>query len=381
MTLRILLHEVRELVSSALTSAGYPVIEFDVSEPPQHAFGDLSCNVAFLLSKHLKKPPTKIAIELAEAIRPRLQGSYILSANPAGGYINFRANYARLSPATLSHVLSNPENYGYPNSGQDMHIVIEHTSINPNKALHVGHMRNVIIGDTLYRIMRATNHRTTVLNYIDDSGVQIADIVVGFKFAGFPVAPPTKNQKFDHYCGDEVYVKINEIYEKDPQVAEKRKLVLKEIEEGKSEIARFAMEITLRVLQEQLKTCWRMKAHYDLLNFETHIVGSKLWSKAFELLKSNGIAKYETEGKNKGCWVIEGKEKEEEDKVLVRSDGTATYIAKDIPYAPWKLGLVEIHSTTKNIRSSGMAQRFMLQSLLMGAIVSLLEKNSMAVNE
>ena len=341
MTLRILLHEVRELVSSALTSAGYPVIEFDVSEPPQHAFGDLSCNVAFLLSKHLKKPPTKIATELAEAIRPRLQGSYILSADPAGGYINFRANYGRLSPATLSHVLSNPENYGYPNSGQDMHIVIEHTSINPNKALHVGHMRNVIIGDTLYRIMRATNHRTTVLNYIDDSGVQIADIVVGFKFVGFPVAPPTKNQKFDHYCGDEVYVKINEIYEKDPQVAEKRKLVLKEIEEGKSEIARFAMEITLQVLQEQLKTCWRMKAHYDLLNFETHIVGSKLWSKAFELLKSNGIAKYETEGKNKGCWVIEGKEKEEEDKVLVRSDGTATYIAKDIPYAAWKLGLVE----------------------------------------
>ena len=341
MTLRILIHEVRELVSSALTSAGYPVIEFDVSEPPQHAFGDLSCNVAFLLSKHLKKPPTKIATELAEAIRPRLQGSYILSADPAGGYINFRANYARLSQATLSHVLSNPENYGYPNSGQDMHIVIEHTSINPNKALHVGHMRNVIIGDTLYRIMRATNHRTTVLNYIDDSGVQIADIVVGFKFAGFPVAPPTKNQKFDHYCGDEVYVKINEIYEKDPQVAEKRKLVLKEIEEGKSEIARFAMDITLRVLQEQLKTCWRMKAHYDLLNFETHIVGSKLWSKAFELLKSNGIAKYETEGKNKGCWVIEGKEKEEEDKVLVRSDGTATYIAKDIPYAAWKLGLVE----------------------------------------
>src|ERR671914_966585 len=342
MTLQVLINEVRELVSFALTSTGYPVIAFDVSEPPQQAFGDLSCNVAFLLSKHLKKPPPKIAIELAEALSQHIQGSrYILSIDPAGGYINFKANYAQLSPATLSHVLSNPEEYGYPNSGQDMHIVMEHTSINPNKALHVGHMRNVIIGDTLYRIMSATNHRTTVLNYIDDSGVQIADIVVGFKFAGFPIEPPTKNQKFDQYCGDEVYVKINEIYEKDPQIAEKRKMVLKEIEEGKSEIARFAKDITLRVLQEQLKTCWRMKAHYDLLNFETHIVGSKLWSKAFELLKSNGIAKYETEGKNKGCWVIEGKEKEEEDKVLIRSDGTATYIAKDIPYAAWKLGLVE----------------------------------------
>ena len=343
MTLRALIQEVRELVSSALTSAGYPLIEFDVSEPPQQAFGDLSCNVAFLLSKHLKKPPAKIAMELAEALRQRIQGGrYILSMNPAGGHINFKANYAHLAPATLSQALSDPDNYGYPNYGQDMHIVIEHTSVNPNKALHVGHMRNVIIGDTLYRIMRATNHRTTVLNYIDDSGVQIADIVVGFKFAGFPVTPPTKNQKFDQYCGDEVYVKINDLYEKDPRLAEKRKLVLKEIEEGKSEIARFAMDITLRVLQEQLKTCWRMKVRYDLLNFETHIVGSKLWGKAFELLKRNGIAKYETEGKNKGCWVTEEEEgKEEDDKVLVRSDGTATYIAKDIPYAAWKLGIVE----------------------------------------
>ncbi|HEY9407478.1 MAG TPA: arginine--tRNA ligase [Nitrososphaera sp.] len=340
MTFQVLINEVRELVSFALTSAGYPVIDFGISEPLQQEFGDLSCNVAFLLSKHLKKPPSKIATELAEAIRPRIQGSYILSVDSVGGHINLKANYALLSPATISNVLSNPQNYGYPNIGQGRHIVIEHTSVNPNKALHVGHMRNVIIGDTLYRIMRATNHRTTVLNYVDDSGVQIADIIVGFKFAGFPLEPPTKNQKFDHYCGDEVYVKINEIYERDPQVAEKRKLVLKEIEEGKSEIAHFAMDITLRVLREQLKTCWRMKVRYDLLNFETHIVGSKLWSKTFELLKTNGIAKYEAEGKNKGCWVIGGEEGEE-DKVLVRSDGTATYIAKDIPYAAWKLGLVK----------------------------------------
>ena len=341
MTLQVLINEARELVSFALTSTGYPVIAFDVSEPPQQAFGDLSCNVAFLLSKHLKKPPSKIATELTEAIRTRLQGSYILSVDSVGGHINLKANYARLSPATISYVLSNPKNYGYPNIGQGRHIVIEHTSVNPNKALHVGHMRNVIIGDTLYRIMRATNHRTTILNYVDDSGVQIADIIVGFKFAGFPIAPPKKNQKFDQYCGDEVYVKINELYERDPQVAEKRKLVLKEIEEGKSEIAYFAMDVTLRVLREQLKTCWRMKVRYDLLNFETHIVSSKLWSKTFELLKSNSIAKYEAEGKNKGCWVIGDEEEEEEDKVLVRSDGTATYIAKDIPYAAWKLGLVE----------------------------------------
>jgi arginyl-tRNA synthetase len=338
MTFRLFSDDVRRLVAQALNDAGYPALEFDVSEPPQKEFGDLSCNVGFLLAKHAKKEPQKIAAELADVIKSRINGTYILSAEPAGGHVNFRADYSRLSPATLEQVLKNPDGYGYPDSGQGRHIVIEHTSVNPNKALHVGHMRNVILGDTLYRIMKATNHQTTVLNYVDDSGLQVADIVVGFRFAGFSAEPPEGN-KFDHYCGDDVYVKVNEMYEKDPQLAEKRKLVLKEIEEGKSELARFAASITQRVLSEQLKTCWRMKARYDLLNFESHIVVSKLWSKAFDLLKKNGITHFETEGKNRGCWVIEAKD--EEDKVLVRSDGTATYIAKDIPYAAWKLGLVD----------------------------------------
>jgi arginyl-tRNA synthetase len=338
MTFRLFKDEVRRLVQQTLDDVGYPKVEFDVSEPSQKEFGDLSCNAGFLLAKHAKKPPQNIAADLAEAIRPKIRGTYILSAETTGGHINFRADYTKLSPAALGQALKSQENYGYYDSGQGKHVVIEHTSVNPNKALHVGHMRNVIIGDTLYRIMKATNHRVTLLNYVDDSGLQVADIVVGFKFAGFPVEP-AKKQKFDHYCGDEVYVKINEMYENDPPLAEKRKLVLKEIEEGKSEIARFAADITLRVLNEQLKTCWRMKARYDLLNFESHIVVSKLWSKAFDLLKKNGITHFEEEGKNKGCWVIEAKD--EEDKVLVRSDGTATYIAKDIPYAAWKLGLVE----------------------------------------
>src|ERR671930_421843 len=315
MTLRVLMDQVRELVSSALTSIGYPVIEFDVSEPPQKGFGDLSCNVAFLLSKHLKKPPSKIATQLAELLRPRMQGSYILSVEPAGGHLNFKANYAQLSPAALSHVLANPEKYGYHNSGQDRHIVIEHTSVNPNKALHVGHLRNIIIGDTIYRIMRATNHRTTVLNYIDDSGLQVADIVVGFKFAGFPLEPEiisgsssssstnSKIAKFDHYC-DEIYVKVNELYQTDKSLEEKRQLVLREIEKGTSEIAKFSSEITMRVLIDQLKTSWRMKARYDLLNFESQIIHSKLWIRSFELLKERGISQLETSGKNNGCWVI-----------------------------------------------------------------------------
>jgi arginyl-tRNA synthetase len=317
---------------------GFPEVEFDVSEPPRKEFGDLTCNVAFQLAKHAKKAPAKIAAEIADAMASLAGKEYIQSVEPhPAGYVNFKANYAALSKDSLGQALSNPERYGYPNTGSGVHVIIEHTSVNPNKALHVGHIRNVILGDALFRLLRATGCRVTVLNYVDDSGLQVADIVIGFKYAGFPLEPPA-GKKFDQYCGDDVYVKINEMYEKDPVLSEKRKLVLREIEEGKSEIARLASQVTMRVLSEQLKTCWRMKARYDLLNFESHIVVSRLWSEAFELLKKHGIARYETEGKNKGCWVIDAKD--EEDKVLVRSDGTATYVAKDIPYAAWKLGVV-----------------------------------------
>lgn len=339
MTFRLLIAEARKLIESTLAAAGYPAVEFDLSEPPRKEFGDLTCNVAFQLAKHAKKAPPKIAAELVELIMPKVRDGDLISsaeAHPAG-YINFKANHGALSNGTLAEVLKSPDGYGYHDSGRGQRVAIEHTSVNPNKALHVGHVRNVIIGDALFRIMKATNHRVSVLNYVDDSGLQVADIIVAIKFAGFsPEAPAGK--KFDQYCGD-VYVRINEMYEKDSELAEKRKLVLREIEQGESDIARLAADITLRVLQEQLKTCWRLRARYDLLNFESQIIISKLWGKAFELLKKNGIAKFETEGKNKGCWVIEAKD--EEDKVIVRSDGTATYIAKDIPYAAWKLGLVD----------------------------------------
>jgi arginyl-tRNA synthetase len=326
-------------VQSGLAAAGYPSIDFDVSEPPRREFGDLTCNVAFQLSKQARKSPSKIAAELVDILRPNLGAyEYIRSVEPhPAGYINFSAENGALAKSALGQVFDDPERYGSYDAGHGKHVVIEHTSVNPNKALHVGHVRNVVLGDTLYRMMKATNHRVTVLNYVDDSGLQVADIVVAFKYGGF--SEDQSGKKFDQYVGDDVYVKINERCEKDPELAEKRRMVLREIEQGRSDIAKFATDVTLRVLKEQLNTCWRMKARYDLLNFESHIVVSKLWNKAFELLKKGGIARLETEGKNKGCWVIEAKE--EEDKILVRSDGTATYIAKDIPYAAWKLGVVE----------------------------------------
>jgi len=347
LTFRLLIDEIRELLSTSLSNLGYNQQDFNISESPRKEFGDLSCNVAFLLSKKLKKKPFDIANEIIkEELNPYIERkkanksvSFILSVEShPSGYINFKANIVNLASHTLKAVLENA-NYGFMNIGHYQKITIEHTSINPNKALHVGHMRNVIIGDILYRILKATNYEARVLNYIDDSGLQVADIVVGFKYGGLPLYTNDKSIKFDQYCGDEVYVKINEMYKDDHNLQEKRRLVLKEIEQGTSEIAQFALEISVRVLKDQLKTCWRMKAHYDLLNFESHIVISGLWSKSFEMLKQNRIATLQTQGKNKDCWVIP--QDNEEEKVIVRSDGTVTYIAKDIPYAAWKLGLVE----------------------------------------
>jgi arginyl-tRNA synthetase len=240
--------------------------------------------------------------------------------------------------SVLNEVLQNP-NYGCYDSGKGKQALIEHTSVNPNKALHIGHLRNMIIGDVIYRIMKATNHRILVLNYIDDSGLQVADIIVGFAFAGFPLEPSDKSLKFDRYCGDEVYVKVNEMYRTNPSLEEKRRFVLKEIEEGTTDIAKFASRVTMRVLLDQLKTSWRMKTRYDLLNFESQIIHSKLSIRSFDLLKERGISILEDTGKNGGCWVL--KLEDEVDKVLIRKDGTTTYIAKDIPYAAWKLGVVD----------------------------------------
>ncbi len=217
---------------------------------------------------------------------------------------------------------------------------MEHTSVNPNKALHVGHLRNLALGDSIARIMRFTNHSVDILNYIDDSGLQVADVIVGIMYLGHSQASPA-NVKFDHYAGDEIYVDVNRKYETDPALKEKQKHVLQAIEAHDPEIFPLAASITDKILKEQLKTCWRFNASYDLLVYESDIIASRLWEEVFGEMKTKGIAILETEGKLAGCWIVSIKgEKEGEDKVLVRSDGTATYVAKDIPFAALKTGLV-----------------------------------------
>jgi len=335
MTFKILIEEINLNIQKIIDELDLPQISF-VVEPTKLNFGDVTCNVSFLLAKHLKKKPYEVAKIISEKYQPYL-GKLIKKVDAhQSGYINFFANYSQLNAIILK--ASVKDDYGFLDLGKKSRIVVEHTSVNPNKALHIGHVRNIVLGDTVARILRQTNFDVKVLNYIDDSGLQVADIIVGFKYGGFSENPPP-GQKFDQYCGDVVYVKTTEQYSSNPDLEETRKKVLQSLEDEKSDIAKFAEKITKKVLSEQLKTCWKLSASYDCLNFESQIIRSGLWKQIFEKMKEMKLTHLEKEGKNANCWVIKG-EKNEEDKVLVRSNGTATYIAKDIPYAAWKLGLL-----------------------------------------
>ena len=336
MTFKSIIDEIENNLKKILSDLSISSIEFSV-EPAKPGFGDVSSNISYLLAKQLKKSPKEIAEILSEKYSKCTNTLVLKSEAHPSGYLNFFANWKKLSQLILSE--SYLDTCGDVDLGNGSTIVVEHTSVNPNKALHIGHIRNIIIGDTVSRILEKANYTVNVLNYIDDSGLQVADIIVGFKHFGYAEEPPN-GKKFDHYCGDDVYVKTTEKYEADPSLEEIRKNILKELEDGDSEIAKFADKITRKVLAGQLETCWNLGVTYDCLNFESQIIRSGLWSEIFEKLKEMKLVEFENEGKNGGCWVIRGEGKEE-DKVIVRSNGTATYIAKDIPYAAWKLGLLE----------------------------------------
>ena len=336
MTFQSILDEVRNNINKILSEMSITGIDFSV-EPAKPGFGDVSSNISFLLAKQLKKSPRDIAQLFSENYEKSHNTLVLKSEAHPSGYLNFFANWEKLNQLILSE--SNLDTFGFVELGNQSTIVVEHTSVNPNKALHIGHIRNIVVGDTVSRILNKANYKVNVLNYIDDSGLQVADIIVGFKHLGFDEEPPN-GKKFDHYCGDDVYVKTTQKYELDSSLEEIRKNTLKELEDGASETAEFGDVITRKVLAGQLQTCWNLNVSYDCLNFESQIIRSGLWSKIFEKLKDMGLIEFENEGKNAQCWVIRGDGKEE-DKVIVRSNGTATYIAKDIPYAAWKLGLLD----------------------------------------
>jgi arginyl-tRNA synthetase len=359
LTFKSIIDEIENNLHKIISDLGVSDVSFTV-EPAKPGFGDVSSNISFLLAKNLKKSPQEISSMVSEKYSKFNHTLVSKVESHPSGYLNFFANWEKLTQLILSE--SKLDEFGFVDLGKNSTVVVEHTSVNPNKALHIGHIRNIIVGDTISRILEKSNYKVNVLNYVDDSGLQVADVLVGFRHLGFSEDPP-EGKKFDHYCGDDVYVKTTEKYEQDSSLENIRKNVLKELEDGYSETAQFADKITGKVLENQLETCWNLGVTYDCLNYESQIIRSGLWSRIFDKIKAMNLIEFEKEGKNSGCWVIRGEGKEE-DKVIVRSNGTATYIAKDIPYAAWKLGLLEDSFNYKKYKKTQPGTRTLWQTTL-----------------
>jgi arginyl-tRNA synthetase len=337
MTIKYLFEEAEEILKNAGLSK--PILEI----PKKIEFGEISCISCFEDAKKLGLNPIEFAKKISSRIILKKDGLLKNFDIKPPGYINFYVDWIKYTEATIKNILKLGNDYGKTNIGKDKRIFLEHTSVNPNKALHIGHARNVCLGDVLYRILSFSGYKVIVANYVDDSGSQMADILLGFLELGYPMEAP-KGIRFDEYCGDKIYVEVNNIIQKNPELERKKKAILKEIENVKSEIFKFNREIAEKVLKDQLETCWKLGARYDIINRELDIIVFGLWNKIFNKLKEAGIIYLSEKGDKAGCWLIDLSKhpilSKEEDEVILRSDLTITYIAKDIAYAAWKLGLL-----------------------------------------
>lgn len=335
-------------------------IELDtvaIEQPPEIKFGEYALPLAFELARKLRKAPRKIAEEIVAELSP-LEGFAGFEVAGAG-YIN-----ARLERGAASRDIASGADV--PALEVPVHSLVEHTSINPNKAAHVGHLRNAILGDTFVRLLRAAGQQVDVQNYIDNTGVQVADVVVGLmhleglSLSGVEALMARLQQtgeRIDYYCWD-LYARTSQWYDADDAQKQARKQIrldtLHAIEhgansEGGNDTAQIAEMVSTAVLHRHLETMLRLGIEYDLLPRESEILHLHFWDLAFEQLKARGVLYFETEGKNKNCWVMRragtaqtevADGPDEDAKVIVRSNGTVTYVGKDIAYHLWKFGVL-----------------------------------------
>jgi arginyl-tRNA synthetase len=335
-----------------------------IEQPPKVELGEYALPLAFELAKKLRKPPRKIAEEIVAGIG-HMEGFEKLELAGAG-YINARVSRAAMAEALC--VDRKPE--AEVPAGK---VLVEHSSINPNKAAHIGHLRNAILGDTFVRLLRYTDQQVDVQNYIDNTGVQVADVVVGFlhleKKSRAEIEQLAAQPRFDYYCWD-LYARVSQWYEQSKENQKARLETLHAIEAGNNDTAKSADLISVAVLRRHLETMDRLDIEYDFLPRESEILHLHFWDAAFQKLKDAGVLIYQESGKNQGCWVMrragtdqlsskgetEGtfdevltniglqglasRIAEEDQKVIVRSNGTVGYVGKDIAYHLWKFGLL-----------------------------------------
>ncbi len=334
---------IREALSRYLQEQGIAGVAAPVERPRNAGRGEVSTPVAFELAKRLRRSPRQIAEEMAGALRG-LPGVAKVEAAGAG-YVNFyldRAAYFAESAAGAGRQRAEP---------RGPKCIVEHTNINPNKAAHIGHLRNAALGDALVRLLRRAGRRVEVQNYIDNTGVQVADVVVGFqqleKKTPAQAQQLARQPRFDYFCWD-LYARVTNFFEEDAARLKLREQALAAIEQGRGETAELAEIVSEAIVRCHLATMERLGIEYDVLPRESEILRLKFWEEAFELLKKRQAIRLATEGKNRGCWVMGlGAEEggsgsaDDEAKVIVRSNGTVTYVGKDIAYQMWKFGLLE----------------------------------------
>jgi arginyl-tRNA synthetase len=333
------------------------VAEMSVEVPPKRALGDIAVPIAFVLARRLRKAPRVTAQEIAAALGP-MEGVARVEVAP-NGYLNLfldRPYWIERWTNDPSSVLRSDFAEATPDKASSRKTIVEHTAINPNKAAHIGHLRNAALGDAFGRLLRFQGRQVEIQNYIDDTGVQVADVVVGFRELEHKsladVRAIAESTRFDYYCWD-LYARVTEWYDEDKERLKIRGAALHAIEHGGNETAEMAAFIADRIVRCHLRTMARMNIGYDLLTWEGDILRLHFWAHAFEFLKKTGEVYLQTEGKLAGCWVMkiedtkegEGHEgadaEEQKEKVIVRSDGTVTYVGKDMALQMWKYGLLD----------------------------------------
>ncbi len=305
--------------------------EIRFHKPPKLEFGDITVSTGFEIAKKLKKNP----FEVSKTLLQQLNGvDFIEKVEIKGpGYINIFLKKEDFLKEMYDVELSRTPAY--------KKIIVEHTNINPNKSAHVGHLRNAVLGDTLVRMLKAYNENVEVQNYIDDTGVQVADVVYGVLYVDKKSIEELKRmERIDYYLWD-LYVKVSELSQEDEKISLEKRKVHEKIEKGIEPESLYAETISLMVLLRHLETMKRLNIEYDLLPRESDILKLKFWEKAFEILKEKSVVFYQNEGKNRGCWVMNiFEDGEEREKVIVKSNGTVTYLGKDIAYQMWKFGVL-----------------------------------------
>ncbi len=339
-------------------------LPIDVRFSAQASFGDYSMPVMPWAGKNkLGRPPLQIAEALATILRDMRITTVEEITVTKPGFLNFSLNRSTVGKAIIERVLEAGPDYGQNDVGIGIKVIVEHTAINSNKAAHVGHLRNSCIGDTVVRMLRSQGYHVETQNYIDDSGVQVADVVVGLNLLQHSMLQlPAGNEQlpgetFDYFCS-RVYVAVVKAYDTQPELKELRKTVMHAIEHGDEpesgpDYPAMATDLSRQIVQAHLKTMGRLNISYDLLTWESAILGAGLWKRTFDMLRERRLLEMPETGKASGCWILpfgdeEGDKTEKadendrmQDKILVRSDGTATYTAKDISYQLWKFGITD----------------------------------------